>query len=765
MSDERSMDVLNGVAGRCGGMLALAMAVACGGRAESAAPAPALDGDFVSVRKALSSAESSLPIAGMPSADEDFYIAIKKSLLGSRWFLSAFMKQFHPDNLPLLQSLGIYDTDKLLAASPLGTRVVSFQIQNDRLFMFDASDRYHETALQDPTLLIEAYPLVESPEFEALVGSEDYVLFDPSQGLNAFRLTSARFADPYLDGAWTFRVGLTFARNFRTLADGAAFEEVFSGELDLGDVLPAWGTLGIALRRYRESELFSSTPAQPYFISNDRYATDGTGQLLSESIHWSFHPGMDPIDIYISAGADRAQAAYPDVDVLGAITLGIESWNEVFGFPVFRAVFTHDDVLRDDGSSFLVVDYPGANGTAWGPVQVNPNNGEILSANVYLSRGAFSLLDELGLGPSQPSAPAARAASVPGRLAATEALAEGTTPARLALSWSTMSPSPAACDHGARAGRSTSGLLAAETEPAAALPSLDDTPPAEIGKAWIQDFVVHEIGHTLGLVHNFKGSLLAPGGSSVMDYQTARDTVALAVPGTYDVAAIRYLHHLSDELPSEPFCSEGDIALDPTCVQFDEGAEPLTEFWAPIYESQLDTALDLGGGVEQLASLNDVLAFARDADPGFVSPERRVQALKLAFGRSAVPLSEQDAAVPEVVAQANGVADAVLRRALLDAPEARGAITFDITDAGVLAVLVEQAGSLLRNADGVRSYAVRRTAADALAALQSDEALVELRNSRDAIAAASDGPLSDTDRPLTADLLARIDAALDPYFR
>lgn len=66
--------------------------------------------------------------------------------------------------------------------------------------------------------------------------------------------------------------------------------------------------------------------------------------------------------------------------------------------------------------------------------------------------------------------------------------------------------------------------------------------------------------------------------------------------------------------------------------------------------------------------------------------------------------------------------------------------------------------------DSVRSDALRRTAVDVLAALQSDEARVELRNARDAIAAAADGPLPDTDRPLTTDLLSRIHAALDPHF-
>ena len=54
------------------------------------------------------------------------FIAINKSELTNKWFLSAFLTQWHPEsNLPV---------------QSLGTKVVSFKVQNGQLFVFDVAD-------------------------------------------------------------------------------------------------------------------------------------------------------------------------------------------------------------------------------------------------------------------------------------------------------------------------------------------------------------------------------------------------------------------------------------------------------------------------------------------------------------------------------------------------------------------------------------------------------------------------------------------------
>ncbi len=139
---------------------------------------------------------------------------------------------------------------------------------------------------------------------------------------------------------------------------------------------------------------------------------------------------------------------------------------------------------------------------------------------------------------------------------------------------------------------------------------LDDTTRAEIVDimlpfVWIPT-LIHEIGHNLGLRHNFAGSedednfysdaelkslgLESKYGSpysSMMEY-TKSEITGLRVPGKYDIAALRYGYLQKVELqdgaivpvtakPDElnlknfEYCSDEGVSLNPNCNRFDEG--------------------------------------------------------------------------------------------------------------------------------------------------------------------------------------------------
>lgn len=107
------------------------------------------------------------------------------------------------------------------------------------------------------------------------------------------------------------------------------------------------------------------------------------------------------------------------------------------------------------------------------------------------------------------------------------------------------------------------------------VPYLTDTKKSY--NQYMQDYyletIAHEVGHVLGLRHNFRGSTALEGGesASVMDYAPRSDRDHYPGPGSYDVAAIRWGY--LGEAPNHalPFCTDEDIWTFYDCSQGDWG--------------------------------------------------------------------------------------------------------------------------------------------------------------------------------------------------
>lgn len=340
-------------------------------------------GDEAFVRVARTS--EALTADGGPTGSvgqENFYLAINKSQLAERWFLSAYLTQWHPaENTPV---------------HSLGTRVVTFKVQNDKLFVFDATDGAKWSDVLDPQRVVEAWPIItDYAPFNALPGSSNYVLVDASAGLNRFDAVSDTVGANY---QMRFEVELAFLQRYRALADGVSWEQVFTGYSNVpAPGVLGWdqpfrgsGTMALSLRRYREGAGFvpSELTTKHYFESANPQYVANEARVRRNVVKWNLKAGMQPIPWRITKSIERLEAdpRLAGVDVRGAISRGVTKWNDAFGFPVFTVVATGaDDSFGDDDKNFIVVDpNPGA-GFAFANWRENPNTGEIRGASVYFS--------------------------------------------------------------------------------------------------------------------------------------------------------------------------------------------------------------------------------------------------------------------------------------------------------------------------------------------------------------------------------------------
>jgi len=269
-----------------------------------------------------------------------------------------------------------------------------------------------------------------------------------------------------------------------------------------------------------------------------------------------------------------------------AVKDGILYWNKVFGREVVQAVDGPAGVTAPDFNYNIIQWVPDQSvGFAYADAQLDPRSGQVLHSQVYLS-------DSFGFGGK------ASLRALLRRLQAGAASAQRSPPARKKTVALKGFSQHELCDYkfSEKTAASMQRLLAQDPTDAAVKKAALDL---------VRETVAHEVGHTLGMRHNFAGSLATsyaladrddliasyidnqqtPDGvittSSVMDYELFEEAVFVGDQIARGVAAYAYdkvvMASLYDgktfDLKDIPlYCTDEDTERFSDCKPFDTGA-------------------------------------------------------------------------------------------------------------------------------------------------------------------------------------------------
>jgi hypothetical protein len=297
---------------------------------------------------------------------------------------------------------------------------------------------------------------------------------------------------------------------------------------------------------------FSRDTAESFFVryvSRWRLEKKNPGAALSEPVQ--------PITFYI----DRTVP----IEWRPSVRAGILEWNRAFEDAGFRDAIRVLDAPDDSAWSaadarYSTVRWTATNGAVYavGPTNVDPRTGEILNADILISAAWI----QRWRGQSGPFVPAVAAVQ---SVLQEDSLALGADD-RL-------------CRYGEGSSRSSalaSAVMAARGE----IPAGGDATAAYVGQA-LKALVMHEVGHTLGLRHNFRGSAGASAAQLANRGWTASHGFGVSV-----------MDYSPPALASDP-SRQGDYYA-PTIGSYDRWA--ITYGYADVVTGTPGTSASKGGG-------------------------------------------------------------------------------------------------------------------------------------------------------------------------
>jgi uncharacterized protein YegP (UPF0339 family) len=462
----------------------------------------------------------------------------------------------------------------------LKSRIVTFQRKGSSLFLLE-SPKGHTVTPDTPFALILA-------EFPILKDEEGWITFDFNAGMSKIFMTEEMYAsdsdgENYKSSFKTalvrhcFLKGADVRRQNRLAVHQAAQVE------NEAEVIHA--ELHYYISPYQPDPTFEPTPSPGfshagYFEVMPQLKPGGGTEVFA--MKWNIHRA--PITYSMSANTPE--------EFREAVRNGVLYWNAALGQDIFTVDVAPEGVSAPDMDRNIIqwLDFDTA-GSAYADIQADPRTGEILHSQIFLS-----------------SMWSVKSRKDAWRFVHQQAQAKGRATHRDVALANFHSPHVCIIKSEDRMVTAIARLLASDAT---------DEMFLRAAQAEIQETVTHEVGHTLGLRHNFAGNLNADlkgyrrealyqlfldqgvylpviPTSSIMDYnlhyESALNTRRYheekkALP--HDISTMRHLY-LGEPLEKHiPFCTDTDTEDLIDCLRFAYGSSPI-EYVSSELHNRLD---------------------------------------------------------------------------------------------------------------------------------------------------------------------------------
>ena len=520
----------------------------------------------------LSAAEKTAPVAPELQVTDRFFLTIPKDGFGKDYLFSAsLIPQGHSPT-----------------SHGLAGKIVSFELFPDGVDMYESTKGLVVTADLPARRLLANFPIVRQ--------DGDRVVIDFNKGMRRV------FTQSWTDGG---RLDLSAHDNVLEVPESRVFEMRADGkQLIIRQSVQMRSRESSADVESRYEVRYFITPYQPgdfagkepsvvdsrytkYFETEGRLET-GTGRVSARIDRFDL---QQPVEFFYSANTPP--------EFVEAVKDGILYWNRVFGKEVMRANKAPDGVTAPDAKHNLVQWVPWDKaGFAYADVLVDPLNGESAHGQAYVT-STFSFKGK------------ARARAL---LRAMEEVATVKKDDKKGASQLGVPflASAACCELDPRifAQQMAHGLqeLLANDE-------LTDEAVLRAAQDYVREVVAHEVGHIMGLRHNFAGSLSATlttkelnewfrdyllgkpldaytnklASTSIMEYTVFKGSTfvgwqmrTLKQPLPHDRAAIGWGYFDSAEARTNKmlFATDDDVGRYGDVQRFDYGPDPVVSAYA-----------------------------------------------------------------------------------------------------------------------------------------------------------------------------------------